>query len=63
MYEKRDIQYGTMKKCFTFHGAIDDATGAILVFFFTQGECIKGYLEIMKHMINKRFGVQPENSR
>ena len=35
----------------SLHGAIDDATGAILALFFTPNECLDGYFNIMKSMI------------
>lgn len=39
------------KEC-SLHGAIDDATGAILALFFTPNECLEGYFQIMKTVIS-----------
>lgn len=38
---------------FNLHGAIDDATGEVLALFFAPAECVDGYFEIMRQIINK----------
>lgn len=37
---------------FDLHGAIDDATGEILALYFTSNECMEGYFEIVRQIIN-----------
>lgn len=37
---------------YSLHGAIDDATGNILALFFTKNECMEGYFELMRQIIN-----------
>jgi len=37
---------------FSLHGAIDDATGEILPLFFAPNECMEGYFEIIRQIIN-----------
>lgn len=39
------------EKC-SLHGAIDDATGKILALFFTKNECLEGYFQLMRRVIN-----------
>ena len=34
------------------HGAIDDATGEILALYFTENECMDGYFEVMRSVID-----------
>ncbi len=36
----------------SLHGAIDDATGEILALFFTPNECLQGYFEVARIIIN-----------
>jgi len=37
---------------FSLHGAIDDATGKILALFFAKNECLEGYFQTMRQVIN-----------
>lgn len=37
---------------YSLHGAIDDATGEILALFFAHTECLEGYFEIMRQVVN-----------
>lgn len=37
---------------FSLHGAIDDATGDILSLFFTPNECLHGYFEVVRGIVN-----------
>jgi len=37
---------------FSLHGAIDDATGKILALFFAKNECLEGYFQIIRQIIN-----------
>ena len=37
---------------FDLHGAIDDATGKVLALHFTPNECMKGYFEIMRQIVD-----------
>lgn len=39
----------------SLHGAIDDATGAILALFFISNECLNGYFNIRKQEAIGRF--------
>jgi hypothetical protein len=39
-------------KLFSLHGAIDDATGKILALFFAKNECLEGYFQIIRQIIN-----------
>ncbi|WP_284679366.1 ISNCY family transposase [Aceticella autotrophica] len=39
-------------KSFTLHGAIDDATGEILALFFAPNECMEGYFEVIRQIVN-----------
>lgn len=41
---------------YNLHGAIDDATGQILGLFLTRNECLNGYFELMRQVING-FGI------
>lgn len=36
----------------SLHGAIDDATGEILALFFTPNECLQGYFEVVRSIVN-----------
>lgn len=36
---------------FDLHGAIDDATGEILALYFTPNECMEGYFEIVRQIV------------
>lgn len=37
---------------FSLHGAIDDATGEILALFFAPNECMEGYFQVMRRLID-----------
>lgn len=37
---------------YSLHGAIDDATGKILALFFSKNECLEGYFQLMRRVIN-----------
>jgi len=41
---------------YSLHGSIDDATGKITGAYMTKNECLHGYLEVMRHTV-ERFGV------
>lgn len=47
--------FGTNDK-FALHGAIDDATGKIAGLYLTKNECLHGYFETVKQMIDA-YGV------
>lgn len=44
------------RKRYALHGAIDDATGQILALYMTKNECLKGYFEMTRRMI-ENFGI------
>jgi hypothetical protein len=50
--------FGIGKNC-SLHGFIDDATGQIISLYFCQNECLMGYLEILRHTLEK-YGVPLE---
>lgn len=39
---------------YSLHGAIDDATGKIVALYMCKNECLQGYFEIMRLVINKK---------
>jgi hypothetical protein len=39
------------EKNLNLHGAIDDATGAILGLYLSRSECLNGYFEIARQLI------------
>ncbi len=43
------------EKPITLHGAIDDATGAILGLHFSENECLHGYFQVMNQLL-KEYG-------
>jgi len=43
-------------KLYSIHGFIDDATGKILGLYMMQNECLLGYLEALRYMLN-HFGI------
>ena len=36
---------------FSLHGAVDDATGAIVGLYLTKNECLHGYFEVMRQLL------------
>ena len=40
---------------YSLHGAIDDATGKLTGLFMCQNECMQGYFEITRQMLN--YGI------
>lgn len=44
------------RKMFALHGVIDDATGQVLALYMTKTECLMGYFEMTKRMI-ENFGI------
>lgn len=44
---------------YALHGCIDDATGKITGLYFTQNECLYGYMEVLRQTINN-YGVPRE---
>jgi transposase len=50
--------FGNGKRC-ALHGFIDDASGQIISLYFCQNECLMGYLEILRHTLEK-YGVPLE---
>ena len=51
-------KFGNFKK-YCLHGAIDDATGKITGLYFTENECLYGYMEILKQTC-ETYGVPRE---
>jgi hypothetical protein len=47
--------FGTSKK-YSLHGAIDDATGKVVGLYMTQNECLHGYFETTRQILNN-FGI------
>ena len=43
-------------KPYALHGAIDDATGQILALYMTKNECLKGYFNMTRRMI-ENYGI------
>ena len=41
---------------YSVHGFIDDATGKVLGLYMTKNECLLGYLEALRYMLNN-FGI------
>ena len=41
----------------TLHGAIDDATHKIVALYFCENECLLGYYELMKQILNRTGGL------
>ena len=41
----------------TLHGAIDDATHKIVALYFCENECLLGYYELLKQILNRTGGV------
>ena len=44
------------RKMYALHGVIDDATGQVLALYMTKNECLMGYFEMTKRMI-ENFGI------
>lgn len=44
-------------KKITLHGAIDDATHKIVALYFCENECLLGYYELLKQIVNKTGGL------
>ena len=44
-------------KKITLHGAIDDATHKIVALYFCENECLLGYYELLKQMLDKTGGL------
>lgn len=44
------------KEKFSIHGFIDDATGKVLGLYMMKNECLLGYLETLRYMLNN-YGV------
>jgi transposase len=52
------------EECFDLHGAIDDATGEILALYFTPNECMEGYFEIVRQVVERiSYSTDWQNSR
>ena len=51
-------KFGDNKK-YCLHGGIDDATGKITGLYFTENECLYGYLEVLRQTCNT-YGVPRE---
>lgn len=47
--------FGTDEK-YTLHGAIDDATGKVVGLYITNNECLQGYFEVTRQLVNS-FGI------
>jgi transposase len=47
--------FGTEKK-YALHGAIDDATGKIVGLYMSNTECLQGYFEVTRQLVNN-FGI------
>jgi transposase len=43
--------FGGSKK-YSLHGSIDDATGKVFGLFMTENECLQGYFEVTRQMVN-----------
>lgn len=43
-------------KSYALHGAIDDATGQILALYMTKNECLRGYFNMARRMI-ENYGI------
>ena len=41
----------------TLHGAIDDATHKIVALYFCENECLLGYYELLKQILNRTGGL------
>ena len=41
---------------FSLHGGIDDATGKVVALYLTKNECLQGYFETMRSMLDN-FGI------
>ena len=44
-------------KKITLHGAIDDATHKIVALYFCENECLLGYYELLKQIVNRTNGL------
>ena len=44
-------------KKITLHGAIDDATHKIVALYFCENECLLGYYELLKQIVNRTGGL------
>lgn len=47
--------FGTVQN-YTLHGAIDDATGNVVGLYITNNECLQGYFEITRQLLDS-FGI------
>jgi len=44
-------------KKITLHGAVDDATHKVVALYFCENECLLGYYELLKQIVNKTGGL------